>query len=192
MNVSVLPNITSVSPAPIVPGSELAIYGSNFGAKQLSNSKVLITGKTVDIVSWTSNEIDVDVPADLDTISQGVTFSGSETVVVYTGDKYQYISSAFVVAPATTAAKAYSTSCTINCLNGDSQLAQAAGCEVYLTGSGRAGSTVNVTVSVPSGYDFDGFTGEDDLNLTTAEKQTFVMPAHNVSLVANFTALPPD
>ncbi|MGP8080538.1 MAG: InlB B-repeat-containing protein [Dehalococcoidales bacterium] len=191
VNVSVLPNITSVSPAPIVPGSALAIYGSNFGAKQLSNSKVLITGKTVDIVSWTSSEIDVDVPADLDTI-QGVTVLGPESVIVYTGDKYQYHSTAFVVAPATTAAKAYSISCTVNCLNGDSQLAQAAGCEVYVTGSGRAGSTSTLSVSVPSGYDFSGFTGEDDLNLTTAVKQTFVMPAHNVSLVANFTALPPD
>jgi hypothetical protein len=186
VNVSVLPNITGISPAPIVPGSELAIYGSNFGDKQLSNSQVLITGKKVDIVKWTTNEIDVNVPANLDTIQPGVTYSGPESVVVYTGEKYQYISNAFAVAPTTTVAKAYQLSCTINPL-----AAQAAGCEVELVGSGQVGTNVAVSVSIPSGYQFNGFSGGDDLNLSTASRQTFVMPAHNVNLVANFTLLSP-
>jgi hypothetical protein len=185
-NLSIIPNISSLTTATIVPGNQLGIYGNNFGDTQLSKSKVTITGKQVDIVDWMPDEVIVNVPANLDTIQPGVTYTGPESVIVYTGDKFQYQSTAFTVAAPTSTAKYYKLACTI-----DPTQAAAAGAYVELTGSGQAGKNVSVDVSIPSGFSFLGFTGGEDLNLTTADSQTFVMPAHDVILVANFKVLPP-
>jgi hypothetical protein len=185
-NLSIIPNISSLTTATIVPGSELGIYGNNFGDTQLSKSKVTITGKQVDIVEWMPDEIIVNVPANLDTIQPGVTYTGPESVVVYTGDKFQYQSTAFTVAAPTSTAKYYKLQCTI-----DPVQAASAGAYVELTGSGQAGKNVAVDISIPSGFSFIGFTGGEDLNLTTTDSQTFIMPAHDVILVAHFKALPP-
>jgi hypothetical protein len=186
-NLSIIPNISSLTTATIVPGSQLGIYGNNFGDTQLSKSKVTITGKQVDIVDWMPDEVIVNVPSDLDTMQPGVTYTGPESVVVYTGDKFQYQSTAFTVAAPTSTAKYYKLVCTI-----DPAQAASAGAYAELTGSGQAGKNVAVDVSIPSGFSFIGFTGGDDLNLTTADSQTFVMPAHDVILVAHFKALPPQ
>ena len=107
-------------------------------------------------------------------------------MIVYTGDKFQYQSTAFTVAAPTSTAKYYKLQCTM--IRHKPHLA---GAYVELTGSGQAGKKVAVDVSIPSGFSFLGFSGGEDLNLTAADSQTFVMPAHDVILVAHFKALPP-
>jgi len=85
-----------------------------------------------------------------------------------------------------TQAKSYVVDCAISPAD-----AVSAGCQVEVNGNYTPGGTVYVTISEASGYKFSGFSGGEDLTFTQAAHwQTFIMPSHDVHLVANFIKLP--
>jgi len=85
-----------------------------------------------------------------------------------------------------TPVKSYVADCTISPTD-----AISAGCMVEVSGNTIPGSTVYVSVSEASGYKFDSFSGAEGITFTQAAHWvTFIMPTHDVHLVANFTKLP--
>jgi hypothetical protein len=197
-NLSIIPNITGFTPGAITAGNTLGIYGDNFGDKKLAKSRVTINGVNAQITDWMPDEVEVKLPAGAAT---------GQPVIVYTGDKYEYKSNAMNL----TAAATYKITCTFDpSLNdafqecfGDIEVTSplVAGQKGEITIIRQEGSVYYDAKNKPWVLSFNGLTGGEDISFTDVKPsispvyvslcdKTFIMPAHDVSLVAHFTLVP--
>ena len=199
-NLSIIPNITSFTPGAITPGNTLGIYGDNFGDKQLTKSRVTVNGVNAQITGWMPDEIEIKLPAGS---------ASGQPVIVYTGDRYEYKSNAMnLTAPVT-----YKITCSIDPAMNEA-FAECGG-DLYVTSPLLAGQQGEIMIGRSESEQyrdangkawvitFNGFTGGSaDIAFTDVNPgfsaseinicaETFIMPAHDVSLVAHFTLSPP-
>ena len=85
--LSSLPKVKSINPATGKGGDTITISGFSFGKAKSTKSKVLIGDKQIEIINWSDKEIKVKLPEDIK----------SGTVVVYTGEKYEYKSNEDII-----------------------------------------------------------------------------------------------
>jgi hypothetical protein len=84
--ISVVPHIEKLNPATGQPGDTIEIQGYTFGKSQSPLSAVRIGNTTALIKSWSDDKITIEVPATIG--------SGTQTLTVTSGDKYEYKSNA--------------------------------------------------------------------------------------------------
>lgn len=82
-DVSVLPKVTAVTPKSGKVGDTITITGKCFGKNKSAKSRVSINGDSMEIVSWSDNTVKVKLSKDI---------SSMNSVVVYTGEQYEYMS----------------------------------------------------------------------------------------------------
>ncbi|HOC52448.1 MAG TPA: stalk domain-containing protein [Caldisericia bacterium] len=85
--LSNIPKITSIDPTTGGTGDYVNINGFAFGKNKSTKSKVTINDKEVEILNWSDKKIQIKISQDVD--------GGS--VVVYTGEKYEYVSNKDVI-----------------------------------------------------------------------------------------------
>ena len=101
--LSLIPIVESIDPTSGKVGDTITISGFSFGKNKSTKSRVTINDKDVDIVSWSDKEIKVKLTQDV----------GNGPVVVYTGEKYEYVSNKDVTfGMASPCDKSYEVYCT--------------------------------------------------------------------------------
>jgi hypothetical protein len=80
--LSVIPQITKLDPATAKAGDTVVVNGYCFGVNQSPKGAVTVGGIDAKIVSWSDKSISIKVPDDAKT--------GSQPVIVTTGDRYTY------------------------------------------------------------------------------------------------------